>query len=489
MRAFSLFLVQSAIFSTIGLAACGKNSQNKNAVDPGPNKNTSEKNSDSATNQKTDPQVTTQDKQKNKENELFANFKSVAVGFNLGCGLTPESGVKCWNGFGFRDENEGQLGNGTFKDSPKAVKVSGLDKGVKSLAIGSDFACALLENGTVKCWGSNSKGKLGNHSFVNSNVPVEVKDVINAKLLKVASDTACALTEKGELFCWGKIINEYHSINNPLVPNQKILLPDPISSFEVQDDFACAITSKKELFCWGDNYRGQLGWQIPPKSKYENRYAPQKVVLPPDFGLPEKVVLGNHRDACAISEGGALACWGNYLSVYDQVKKERSFKEMPPTVIPQGAPIRDIVLLSGAICSIRRDDTVWCWGDNSNGLIGQSGTNFSEVPIQNADIKDPVQSLFHNYGTACALTKTKVFFCWGENSFGALGSGTNIKFSNKPIFPAGISEKIIEVSSDSDTAIAVLTETGKAYWWGYTLGGGDAVGAVTYSNLPTLVKE
>ena len=96
---------------------------------------------------------------------------SVSSGRFHTCALTTEGGVKCWGG-----KHTGRLGDGTFKDRTTPVDVSGLTVGVASIFAGDGHTCALTTAGSVKCWGRNSSGQLGDgHTSGDfSNVPVPV---------------------------------------------------------------------------------------------------------------------------------------------------------------------------------------------------------------------------------------------------------------------------------------------------------------------------
>src|SRR3990172_972132 len=100
---------------------------------------------------------------------LESGVSAVAASGGNVCALTSGGGVKCW---GFN--GAGQLGNGTTTISVVPVDVSGLTSGVTAIAAGYGHTCALTSRSSVKCWGDNSYGQLGNGSRTNSKVPVEV---------------------------------------------------------------------------------------------------------------------------------------------------------------------------------------------------------------------------------------------------------------------------------------------------------------------------
>jgi alpha-tubulin suppressor-like RCC1 family protein len=96
----------------------------------------------------------------------------VAAYGSLTCALTTTGGVKCW-GYNW----EGQLGNNSTTDSHIPVDVSGLSSGVSAIAAGLYHTCALMMTRSMKCWGDNRDGQLGNNSTISSLVPVDVYGV------------------------------------------------------------------------------------------------------------------------------------------------------------------------------------------------------------------------------------------------------------------------------------------------------------------------
>ncbi|MBN1438850.1 MAG: hypothetical protein JW929_05500, partial [Anaerolineales bacterium] len=193
-------------------------------------------------------------------------FRGVTAGWGHSCGFgdfldEPVGGVYCW---GYN--KNGELGDGTDSNSPVneyQVRVWGLH-GVVAMAAGDDHTCALLGNGSVKCWGLNDSGQLGDGTTNSSNTPVEVKYLTGG----VVSITAgwghtCALIQDGGVRCWGD--NQYGQLGDgtsvPYRAERGIVagLPNDIVAIAAGGGHTCALRSSSQVLCWGNNQYGELG--------------------------------------------------------------------------------------------------------------------------------------------------------------------------------------------------------------------------------------
>jgi alpha-tubulin suppressor-like RCC1 family protein len=129
------------------------------------------------------------------------SFSAAAKNLDHTCTLSKDGGVSC-----FGRNYDGELGNGTTVDSVMSVQVTGLTSGVKAIADGNAFSCALTEDGRVLCWGDNHFSELGDGGSEDRNVPHPVSGLSSGvKTISAGYNFACALTKAGKVSCWGTI--------------------------------------------------------------------------------------------------------------------------------------------------------------------------------------------------------------------------------------------------------------------------------------------
>ena len=221
------------------------------------------------------------------------------------CALVPNGGAWCWGYNG-----NGELGNGTKTSSNVPVPVSGLPLNLAQIAAGFDHTCALLKNGTVRCWGSNNHGQLGDGSTSDSTTPVAVTGLTGVVQIAVADQATCALTSSGGAQCWGD--NVEGELGNGTTTDSHV--PVPVSglssavSIGASDGTVCAGLSSGQVDCWGDNSVGELGNGTigsPPIS--------DTPVTVGGFTTNGSVGMsaGFGATSCAVSAAQRAFCWGN----------------------------------------------------------------------------------------------------------------------------------------------------------------------------------
>ena len=319
---------------------------------------------------------------------LGERIAEVSAGLTHTCTVTTTGTARCWG------ENGGRLGNGSEEASAVPVDVcadatcSSALNNVASIAAGGFHSCAVLNDGTVLCWGNDEDGQLGDGTTVDSLTPVVVSGLADVSSVSLGTSSSCALTSGGAVFCWGS--NVEGQIGDNRACGMRCPLPEQVSGFEsgvAQVDVgglhACALTGLGAVLCWGFNFDGQVG-----DGTEENiRIVPTQV-----FGLEDGVdavsVGGGFRGhACALLADGTLRCWGD--NDVGQVGDGTTDDRIAPVVVPELEGVTYIAAGDTQMCAMTGALEIFCWGGNSAGQLGDGSTSDRLMPVRSLIGKTP----------------------------------------------------------------------------------------------------
>lgn len=363
---------------------------------------------------------------------ITAAFAVTAVGNPVSsgnyhtCAIEPAGTVRCWG------QNEfGQLGNGTTATTTPTSAVTGLTNAV-ALAASTYHTCALQAAGTVRCWGDNSSGQLGNGTitFVAPTATVQVTGLTDAVALSGGGTHACALKSNGSVACWGYNYAGQLGINTTTTASPSPALVGGLGNtiaIAAGNAFTCALQATGKVMCWGENRFGELGNGTVGSSSS----TPTEVV-----GLNNAITLsagGFH--ACAILANGSVRCWG-----YNGAGTLGNGTTLASTATTAVSSITNAIAVAGGYahtCALLPSGSVSCWGSNKFGGVGNHTTVTSVVtPSPVSGMTDAIAISSGNSHT-CALRASGAISCWGLNSYGQLGDGTtgngNFSIANKLI--------------------------------------------------------
>lgn len=317
---------------------------------------------------------------------------------------------------GTNDCDDGIDNNGDtvadWPDDPACVSITDtMETKAVGLSAGAKHSCALTDSGGVKCWGFNNRGQLGDSSYTNRSVPVDVVGLESGVLdVSTGNNYSCALTVAGGVKCWGGN-DMYGNLGNGLSCGQ--VCPDQTSNFDccptphdvtgltsgvkqISSGLAtCVVTDAGGVKCWGRNYWGCLG-----DGTTTDRSTPVDVV-----GLSSGVVAvktaGDH--SCAITETGGLKCWGWGTGSY-----------IPVDVLGLESGVVQVTMGYDHTCVLMDTGGVKCWGQGRLGILGDGTTEARSIPGDVIGLTSHVVAIDSLYWTTCAITDTGGVKCWDK---------------------------------------------------------------------------
>lgn len=331
----------------------------------------------------------------------------IAAGNQHTCAIRDDGSVVCW-GAG----DSGELGQGIhtfhYGDEPKQMgddlKPALIGNGKKAIALAGGFShtCAVLDDHTVKCWGANYDGRLGQGDKEGRGKdPAMMGDAL--KPIDLGSGRTAMAVSAG-------------------------------------DEHSCALLDDRTVKCWGANYDGQLG-QGDTEPRGDDPGEMGDVLKPVEFGASspvEQVVSGLHHN-CVRFQDGRVKCWGSNrageLGVGDTIDRGDKPGQMGAALpyVDLGTGRAAVAISAGKThsCALLDDATVKCWGGNSPILglekIARLGDDLGEMGDALLPLRlgtgQKVRYFQSNHSVACARLASRELKCWGYGGQGALGLG------------------------------------------------------------------
>ena len=357
----------------------------------------------------------------------------------------------------------------------------------QQIAIG-DASCALKTDGIMSCWGTNTSGQLGDNTTTSKSLPVQVLGVGGAGVLADVSaiDTesvnTCALKTDGTVYCWGD--NLYGQVGDGTTTDRNTPVQvrgvggagflTNISQISVGYAVACAVKTDKTAYCWGLNGVGQLG-----DGTTTDRNTPVQVRGVGGAGSLADVlqISAGANHTCALKNDGTVYCWGSntFGQLGDGTNTSRNTPVQVKGVLGAGSltNISQISATGNETCALKNDGTVYCWGHNSSGQLGDGTTTNRNTPVQvkgvlGAGFLTGVSQISDGYGHVCAVKNDGTAYCWGTNTDAQLGQNDFVQ-RNTPaqvrVSGAGFLTGVSQISAGSGYTCALRID-GSVYCGG-----------------------
>jgi uncharacterized repeat protein (TIGR01451 family) len=400
-----------------------------------------------------------------------ANFGLIATSADHTCAILTDGGVRCWGNGGFGElgyDSKTSIGGGAangyaLMSSLSPVALGG-HKAVQVTATGPS-TCALLDDGSVRCWGAGGFGQLGYDSAKNLGDGV-AGDTTMANLGPVnlgqravaisgGDYHTCAILADGSVKCWGLGASgelgqasyanagdnsgpSFLMANLPAVNlgGHKAVAITAGGPSNLDTGDTCVILDDGSVRCWGDDSFGQLGHDRT--GNIEGGTGSGSIAAVGAVPLPQKAVAistgGYHT--CVILADGTVRCWGDGAdgqlgndstkNAGDGVAGDTTMGNL--TAVPLGQPATAISAGIAHSCAVLLDGSVKCWGYNGFGQLGYDSTKnagtgapaMSALPAVNLRGQTAV-AISTGEGHNCVLVEDGTLRCWGLGGFGGLG--------------------------------------------------------------------
>jgi alpha-tubulin suppressor-like RCC1 family protein len=368
--------------------------------------------------------------------------KELSSGGSHTCAILDDESVACW-GYNYSQElgygDQNKFGEGMDRYAPPSFPINlGPSKTARHISVNYAHSCAILNDGSVKCWGQNASGQLGYGDSKKLGVPAATAIALGGRARDIATGLShtCAILEDGSVKCWGAGsagqlgYGDYLSRTSPPPTPIELGSGRSAKALSLGAYHSCALLDDESVKCWGNNGNGQLGLL---DKNYRNK--PDEAVQLPN-GLRARSITAGAYHVCAVLTDANTLCWGRgkqgqlgYGDLNDRLITEA-------LVYPfQGRRVAKMVAGLSHTCALFDNHEVQCWGANDEAQLGTgahpaliTATAAESVGFGGGSVKDLSAGRLHT----CALLDDSTLKCWGSNSYGQLGAGKTYSESTPP---------------------------------------------------------
>ena len=406
---------------------------------------------------------------------LQAQVLQVACGVSHNCVLLEDETIKCFGYGGSGAMGQGDLNDrgdepGEMGDNLPTIDL-GTGRRVERISAGTDFGCALLDDGTVKCWGGHSSGRLG--SGVANNLGDEPGEMGNnlssldfgtgrtALQLSVGALHGCVKLDDSSVKCWGFAghgqLGYGDKFNRGDEPGEMgdslptVALGTGISVNRIIAGFihTCALLDDGNVKCWGPNHFGQLGYgDVSFRGDGPGEMGDNLPTIDLGTGRTAVQVAIGGLHTCALLDDATVKCWGSGTdgTLGDGATSNRGDgpgemgDNLPRVDLGTGRTAVQISAHRSHSCALLDNGSVKCWGKGSSGELGYGDSNSrgdgpgemgDSLPIIDLGTgKTPVQ-VCAGFSHSCALFDDTTVKCWGSGQFGKLGRGDILNYGDE----------------------------------------------------------
>jgi alpha-tubulin suppressor-like RCC1 family protein len=383
---------------------------------------------------------------------VFYNYRENGVVYSFDDVFVSADAFREGNLFTWGTGTSGQLGDNTSVDRSTPVTTFAGGTNWKQVAGGFYHTAAIKTDGTLWTWGNNSYGQLGDNTIINRSTPVTTfAGGTNWKQVAGGENHTAAIKTDGTLWTWGR--NDNGQLGNNTVTNRST----PVTTFaggtnwkQVAGGYRhiAAIKTDGTLWTWGRNFFAQLG-----NNTSVNRSTPVTTFA---GGTNWKQVAGGENHTAAIKTDGTLWIWGSNGQgrLGDNTTTNRS---TPITTFAGGTNWKQVACGINHTAAIKTDGTLWTWGLNTSGRLGDNTTINRTTPVTTFAGGTNWKQVAGGNNHTTAIKTDGTLWTWGLGTSGQLGDNT-ITSRSTPVttFAGGTNWKQVAGGNNHTTATTYI---------------------------------
>lgn len=397
---------------------------------------------------------------------------SVGGGDGLSVGLKSDGTLWTWG-----DNTYGQLGNGTTSvtGTPSPTQL-GSATDWASISVGAYTVHAIKANGTLYGWGFNGNGEVGDGTNTNRTSPVQIGSSNLWTSVSSGRVFSIGLRADGTLWAWGSnafgqvgVGSATSAFNSP----QQIGSGQDWASISAGYEHAAAVKVSGTLWAWGRNQNGQLGQGAT------GTYNTSPIQVG-SAGTWVAVSCGRGH-TLGLQANGTVYSWGDNTA--GQLGTGNLTAQLSPLAV-RTLSNNWIQISTGNnhTLALKSDGTIWGWGANNSGQLGNGSTSAKSTPTQIGTASDWV-AVSAGTSFSLGLRADGTIWSWGSNSSGQLGNS-----SATPTVPVQIGTNTTWKSISAGNAHSLaLRNDGTMWGWGYNGNGHLGTGNTTSQSSPVQV--
>lgn len=433
------------------------------------------------------------------------SWTAITSGHTVNCGIRDDNTGYCWGWQGYGSRGDG-IGGDTNR--PNIIQTAGVSgTGWTHIDTGNAITCGVRDDNSGYCWGENEMGELGIGSYgTNYSAPQAVPGDWHA--FSVDGEFSCAIRANKTLTCFGDGNGPFGgtlslgSSTFKIYSTSTVPIDDSATSGSTwidisNHDFAtCGIRDDGTGWCWGSEARNNLargGSNINTSTR--SFHIPTAIDLTGVSGSAWTQMDGGHDEGCGIRDDGTAWCWGwNYSGSTGCSGCTLYHRPLAVTTTGVTGTIWTSITLSvSTACGIRDDGTGYCWGEGSDGQIGNgaSADVNAPAPISTAGVTGTAWTSILSGGHAvCGVRNDGSGYCWGDSAYSKIGDNNATSDPNTPqlVSTAGVSGSAWNHISTGQTHSCGIRDDGSAWCWGWGNSGALGNGANSTSAVPVAVS-